>query len=67
MIKLDSYDLVDGTNGEFKVVRFIDNGGYKIEFNIHKDRIDVEVDCSSLEDVKKAIEMIESGKVCIEL
>ena len=54
-------------NGDFKVVKFIDGGGYKIEFNIHEDRIDVEVESSSLEDVKKAIELIESGKVCIDL
>ena len=68
MIKLDSYDYINGSNGDFRVIKFIDNGGYKIAFTVRENgEIDLEVECSSLDDVKKAIEMIESGKVVIEL
>jgi hypothetical protein len=69
MIKLDSYDVVPSRNDDFKCVKFIDNGGYKIEFTIRQDKtVDVEIDGAlSLEDVKRAIEIVESGEVMIKL
>jgi hypothetical protein len=67
LLKLDEYSLVHGTNGDFHTITFITNGGYKIHFTVSEDSTYFDTDTATLDEIKEAIAIIESGKLEIEV
>jgi hypothetical protein len=62
-MKLVEYQTYD----DFVIIKFENNFGDRAEFTVREKGITVECDGLSLNDLKKAIEIIESGKIEIKL
>ena len=68
MIKINDYSVIESTNGCFHDITFITDGGYKIHFTVHEDGNKYfTTDTATIEEIKQAIAIIESGKLEIEL
>ena len=67
MIKLYDYDLVHGTNGDFKSITFECEDSAKIDITI-TDTVNIEVSGTvSIDDLEEAIAIVRSGKLEVEL
>ena len=69
MIKLDSYNVVPSDNGNFKTVTFKTDDEADIDITFPLDRkpyVDIN-GTVSVEDLLEALEIVKSGKVCIDL
>ena len=69
MIKLDSYNVVTSDIGSFKTVTFKTDDDVDIDITFPLDREPyVEINGTvSVDDLLEALELVKSGKVCIEL
>jgi hypothetical protein len=68
LLKVDEYSLINGSNGDFQTITFVTEGGYKIRFTVSEDSgIYFDTDTATIEEIKEAIAIIESGKIEIEV
>jgi hypothetical protein len=68
MIKVSDYSLINGSNGVFQTITFVTESGNTIKFTVSEDcGTYFDANTSTIDEIKKAIAMIESGKIEIGL